>query len=745
MKLTARSLVETFGQSSLIFENATQRMQQYLKTENSMQESYKTWEVYFKRFYKKGEVNQELFFKHAYLIILVVLILHVRQNKQKLPLLEALSDWIHFLNDQEEAEFNYNSLKWVIRVPNLAQEIYAELKDAELEEEDIFRLIYQQMISISTRQRLGEFYTPPELAGLMITEVYKFGERVLDPACGSGTFLVELVKLIKKSKHPIEKQLRAIQNLLGFDINPISVAVSKANLLLHTANIDHGSLVLNKECFPAQIYLCDALFPSESLQKHIAGTIDLTISNPPWIVINGLDSTHSKQKIKDLAKKLHIAPRAKDIHKLELSAVFLYRCRQLYMKKGGKIFFIVSNAFMTGTQHEGTRRFNGFKNIRIWRFKQDLFRIHNICLLADKMDAKANDYDNLEILVTNMTPTEDEKGNLVIKRGKTEIYVPYAIEKIKNGDQLVKRLIPQHSLSKLLPRGKSPYYNKFYQGATLVPRSFIFVHIKEKQGLDSKIVPNTTVQTKPPWKSPPYSEAWVESKYLFPVAKSTELVPFAIFDTVWGFLPIEKDSLMFESSKMGQKAKKHFEILDHEYQKRQKKGAVAKNLWSLLNYHNNLSKFRQKANLKVVYNSTGGSVKSAIVKNQNKNQITIIDTKLYFMPTDNENEAYYLCGILNAPCITEDVKKRGSTGAGGGLRNVHKIPLTFNIPLFDEKQYHHQKIAEKARQIENQVQEIIERWDRPIRFLALRNYILKNLQKSFKELNVLVLELFNSL
>ena len=39
---------------------------------------------------------------------------------------------------------------------------------------------------------------------------------------------------------------------------------------------------------------------------------------------------------------------AKDIHKLELSAVFLYRCRQLYMKKGGKIFFIVSNAFMTG-------------------------------------------------------------------------------------------------------------------------------------------------------------------------------------------------------------------------------------------------------------------------------------------------------------------------------------------------------------------------------------------------------------
>ncbi|MFX1537324.1 MAG: hypothetical protein ACFFDI_24210, partial [Promethearchaeota archaeon] len=301
------------------------------------------------------------------------------------------------------------------------------------------------------------------------------------------------------------------------------------------------------------------------------------------------------------------------------------------------------------------------------------------------------------------------------------------------------------SLGKLLPRGKSPYYDRFYQGATLVPRSFIFVHIKEKRECDSKIVPNTNLQSKPPWKTPPYSEAWVESRYLFPVAKSTELVPFVLFHTPWTFLPIEKDSLAFESSKIGRKAKRHFEFLDYEYQKRQKKGAVAKNLWSLLNYHNNLSTSRQKASLKVVYNSTGGSVKSAIIRNQNKDKTTIVDTKLYFMPTDNEDEAYYLCGILNAPCITEDVKRRGSTGAGGGLRNVHKVPLTFNIPLFDEKQRHHQDIAKKAREIEKQVQEIIEGWDMPLRFLALRNYIIKNLQQSFQELDALVLELFNYL
>ena len=84
-------------------------------------------------------------------------------------------------------------------------------------------------------------------------------------------------------------------------------------------------------------------------------------------------------------------------------------------------------------------------------------------------------------------------------------------------------------------------------------------HYDHRNGLDlvkkedSKIIPNRKLQTKPPWSIPPYSETWVESRYLFPIAKSTELVPFVLFDTPWGFLPIERNSLTYEAGKIGKR------------------------------------------------------------------------------------------------------------------------------------------------------------------------------------------------
>ena len=56
----------------------------------------------------------------------------------------------------------------------------------------MFSGIYEEMVGPNTRRARGEFYTPPSLARLMVHETYQFGQVVLDPACGSGTFLVEL-------------------------------------------------------------------------------------------------------------------------------------------------------------------------------------------------------------------------------------------------------------------------------------------------------------------------------------------------------------------------------------------------------------------------------------------------------------------------------------------------------------------------------------------------------------------------
>ncbi len=57
-------------------------------------------------------------------------------------------------------------------------------------DEDLLKQLYQNLVEAETRHELGEFYTPDWLAELTLREIeYKPGQSLLDPACGSGTFL----------------------------------------------------------------------------------------------------------------------------------------------------------------------------------------------------------------------------------------------------------------------------------------------------------------------------------------------------------------------------------------------------------------------------------------------------------------------------------------------------------------------------------------------------------------------------
>lgn len=101
---------------------------------------------------------------------------------------------------------------------------------------DIFRKLYQRTIPAEVRHDLGEYYTPRWLAQAVIERVPKpSGWRGLDPCCGSGTFLIEMIALVMqevKDETP-EKQLQAITTRVkGFDLNPLAVLTSRVNYLL---------------------------------------------------------------------------------------------------------------------------------------------------------------------------------------------------------------------------------------------------------------------------------------------------------------------------------------------------------------------------------------------------------------------------------------------------------------------------------------------------------------------------------
>jgi hypothetical protein len=105
----------------------------------------------------------------------------------------------------------------------------AHMVDWSLGAEDVFRMLYEFLIDRDTRRKIGEYYTPLWLVELMLSE-FDLRERIiLDPFCGSGTFLV---KAFHRKVELGEDPDKAFNEIVGFDVNPLAVAVARAELIL---------------------------------------------------------------------------------------------------------------------------------------------------------------------------------------------------------------------------------------------------------------------------------------------------------------------------------------------------------------------------------------------------------------------------------------------------------------------------------------------------------------------------------
>lgn len=110
---------------------------------------------------------------------------------------------------------------------------------------DLFKRLYQNLVPRSIRHKLGEYFTPDWLAELLLDETGYDGnpdKRVLDPACGSGTFLVLTIKRIKEyaDEHFLDRREllnKIINNVRGIDLNPLAVLASKANYIIALSDL----------------------------------------------------------------------------------------------------------------------------------------------------------------------------------------------------------------------------------------------------------------------------------------------------------------------------------------------------------------------------------------------------------------------------------------------------------------------------------------------------------------------------
>jgi SAM-dependent methyltransferase len=158
---------------------------------------------------------------------------------------------------------------WTIEVPGGSSFIRSLARrvarfDWSKVEHDVLKVLYESIIGRDTRKRMGEYYTPDWLAEHIVDTCVQrpLNQRVLDPACGSGTFLFHAVRkyLEAADRHgvPLAQALSDLSSrVVGIDLHPVAVALARVTYLLA---IGHERLIRSdRGVVTIPVYLGDSM------------------------------------------------------------------------------------------------------------------------------------------------------------------------------------------------------------------------------------------------------------------------------------------------------------------------------------------------------------------------------------------------------------------------------------------------------------------------------------------------------
>jgi methylase of polypeptide subunit release factors len=254
-----------------------------------------------------------------------------------------------------DALFKPEDIEGLVSIAKEAQTIFRQLIEqlssydwASLTD-DVLGSIFEHLIPREEQVLLGQFYTPRPVADLLVACTID-GERpfVLDPGCGSGTFLMSAYSYLAYSANLSHKELLSI--IWGFDVSPFAAELAVINL--------YRQDMAEYENFP-RINVCN-FFERDANQtiefpapQHASGTkkipvpipqFDCVIGNPPYLRSQNQDDLdpNYRRKLFQSAMKAGFDAEAKT----DLFAFFIYHATRL-MKDGSRLGFVTPASWLT--------------------------------------------------------------------------------------------------------------------------------------------------------------------------------------------------------------------------------------------------------------------------------------------------------------------------------------------------------------------------------------------------------------
>ncbi len=189
------------------------------------------------------------------------------------------------------------------------------------EDRHTFGDIYESLLrDLQSAGNYGEFYTPRAVTEIM-TEIInpRLGEKVLDPACGTGGFLTSAIENIRKQDvHSVEDLKTLEETIRGQELKPLPFMLCVTNLILHDIEIPN---IINGDSLNREY--------TSIVEKD---RVDVILANPPFgaSVSDGVETNYPAQ--------------FRTTESADLFLLLMIR----YLRDGGRAAIVLPDGSLTG-------------------------------------------------------------------------------------------------------------------------------------------------------------------------------------------------------------------------------------------------------------------------------------------------------------------------------------------------------------------------------------------------------------
>lgn len=655
------------------------------------------------------------------------------------PLFELENGFDYILKNIDESVTSYRSL--------------ISLSDfAKNNNYDYIKQMYEAVIPKELRHALGEYYTPDWLAEETLNTVLGFEgvdikQKFIDPTCGSGTFIFKIICEKRKAGCSLDEIIGSVS---GIDINPLAVMTAKTNYLLAVIDLLDKDKEIEIPVYNADIVKFDEVLIDEPLidfafteepqieiakyaakdraKAYLQERKDVVIGNPPWVNWEYMPEEYRRGSQHLWLDYNLFSAKGRDLSfsKEDISVLITYIVIDKLLKNEGILAFVIRQGVFKSAQN-GV----GFRS----------FKLKDECgikvLRADDL-SKIRVFDN----ATNSTAL------VYLKKGKETCYpVPYVLwekrgdlkklsfngyselREVKSQMTLVRQKAKPaveddvtsiwltadenelESMNKVL--GKNEYKARtgvFTGGANAV----YWLKVNKKDG-DKVEISNIVERAK---RKAEKITRIIEPDYIFPMLKGSNVRKWNISYDTYLLCPHTAETKMWPVAQtiLNEEVPETFKYLMHFKEDLDGRKGFAG--WEKVIQKQEFQAILRIgeytfSKYKVIWKYIASEFVCAVISNVEDeflgNKMILPNEKIMYVSFDEEDEAYYLCGILSSTLVANCVKSYMNPTS----ISAHVLDKLY-IPTFDRNNNDHVAIAQECKKGHGQcdISEYIKRIDK---------------------------------